>query len=317
MKLLATLAVTASLALPACSKDKAGTGEGDQAGLAAAADPGPPTVPSLGSILAEAEPAAGQSVAGAPDQASPLGALGLGSLGGGQAAAEAAPAGSAPTPATAGRAAASGDCARVGAKLAALVKAEMKSQLAQVPADQRAMVEAQLGMADGMLAELPQQIISLCTTQGWPRQLTDCILAATAVSAIQGCEQFMPAGMAGAIGTGPGYGSGYDDSADSADDDWAESGSDLDVDLGKPVSAPPKWNGKSKDCNAVADHVVAIALYQVSGMPADQQAMARDMTAQVKTMLAEQCTSGPWPEVTRLCILKAQTEGQLEACGAM
>jgi hypothetical protein len=325
MKLAVALVASVCLVLPGCSKeDEPGQPAGDPPAESGeqAAEPGiqpaepvaeptaAPKIPSLNAMLGAAKR---RQNAPAEEPGSLLAGLGLG-LGSGPGSSmpaypgtpPAAAAPGAPTPGAAANQAASTDCKKVGDKLAALVKQEMTKQLDQIPAQQRAMVEQQLAATDAMLAQLPQQLSVMCTTGSWPKNLTDCILQASDVSAIQQCESLMTAHAA---------------ARSWEDEDWAaleaELDDDLDLGAATPVGPAPKWDGKRKDCAAVGAHVKALALHQLSGAPAAQQAMAQDLLAQVETMVAGECTRASWPEPTRLCILKAQSEDALDDCGAM
>jgi hypothetical protein len=193
-----------------------------------------------------------------------------------------------PPPASAG-----GDCAAVARRVGAIARAQIDAQLAGLDEETR---RATAEMVEGMVAELPAQVQAACEQQAWPQELRDCVLTASDVDALQGCERFATPEMRKA--------------AEAAANDTSSSPAPA------PQGPPPRWDGASSDCAAVGAHVVALARWQISGAPEAQRGMAEEMLPTIGDQVAGACDMGSWSEDARRCMLEAQSLEAVDACAA-
>ncbi len=179
-----------------------------------------------------------------------------------------------------------GDCTAVADRVDAIVRAVFTSQVGQLDADTRKMVEAQV---EAEIGKVKTQMLEMCTSQNWPTVLKDCLLTAADMTALQGCEQHMTAEMK----AGP--------------------PSDPDEPLPAPATPVPAWSG-GDDCNAVGERIAQLAMGQVGDMSPEEKQM---MMASMKDAMGEivtACTAGSWSAEVRGCFFKAASIDDAEGC---
>jgi hypothetical protein len=196
-----------------------------------------------------------------------------------------------------------GDCAAVGKRVGAMVKAQALAEAGDGEDEAtRQMAEA---LVDQMVAQVPGAITQMCVAGGWTQELRDCMLTSDYES-IDACERFVTPEMEAKMEAAARLLEG--DEGEGGDDAEEPSG-----DLPPPKGPAPVWNGASNDCAAVGDHAVALAMWQMSGDPA-AAAAAQAILGPIKDEVVNQCKSESWPEAARLCVLKASSLEALDAC---
>ena len=184
--------------------------------------------------------------------------------------------------------AAGGDCTAVSSRVAAIMIAAGEAQLGD-DAEARKIAEPMLrDAATAVRTEIDKQ----CTAQAWPQNLKDCLLTASDAASLQGCERFATQAM-------------KDAAAGAAPTLVAE----------RPTTPAPKWTG-GHDCSAAGAHTAAILDWELSVAPPDVRASAADLVAQLKAGVELQCTSTPWPDDVRKCVVAAGSMDELNACSA-
>lgn len=200
-----------------------------------------------------------------------------------------------PTPPAAPVAGASdADCDKVASHLMDMAMAQGG---AEIPAEYRAQMEE-------MMAEAKAEVAKMCATQFSP-EIKQCVLGAKSMDDMNKCEALF-----NQMGGGGNYGDDDDDYYGDDDDDY------YDEPDSKPVGDPPKWDGKDSSCSATGAHMGKLLMWMYSG-DAEAAAEMAPMLDEMVPQLVEMCDSGNWPEAARVCILKAQSEDDMEACGEM
>ena len=188
-----------------------------------------------------------------------------------------------------------GECGKIADHVIALALAEMGEQVP--PEYKQQMVD--------MMADARNEIVTACAS--FPADAKQCILQAKTIEGMGTCEQMAMGGGGDMDG---------DDDDGMYDGDDGDDGDYYDEPAATPVGDPPKWDGKDKSCTAVGNHMVALMMWMYSG-DADAKASMEPMLKELTPQMVEMCATGKWPEAARVCILKAQSEDDMNTCSEM
>lgn len=178
---------------------------------------------------------------------------------------------------------AGGGCPEVADRIDSIIRAVFTSQIGQLDAETRKMVEAEV---EAEIGKVKTQMLEMCTSQSWTQPLKDCLLVAMDMNAVQACEQHMTEAQK---------------NAPAPDDKPSE-----------PAKPVPAWTG-GDDCNAVGERITQLAIGQVDLDPDQQKEMMetmKDATGEIVTA----CTAGSWSAEVRGCFFKAASINDAEGC---
>jgi hypothetical protein len=183
------------------------------------------------------------------------------------------------------------DCDKVASHLIDMALAQGG---AEIPAEYKAQMAA-------MMEEARAEVAKMCATQFSP-EIKQCVLSSKTMDDMNKCEQLF-----NQMGGG---GGGH------ADHDMHDDHDYYDEPDTKPVGDAPKWDGKDSSCQATGEHMGKLLMWMYSGED-DSTADMSEMLVEMVPQMVELCESGKWPEEARVCILKSQSEDDMDDCAEM